>query len=507
MRNNSHHEISWFLVIVGFVVFWPLGLFLLISKLGSENTTPEQRQGWANDINNSFHQVKDDLRNSANQVHRDFSSSSHAGQPPLYTDPQQSRANQGFGSSPRPGGSTDTQRPIHRGQSGTYHDTTSGSYNTTGAQSGTYRNKTESFQRPVSAVKNTFKKIKSGHSYTIAGLIMLLIFGIGTVSGFVDAMPNVLYAIKESIAPFMFTGIGAGLFAFGRFTHRKAKKFRKMFNLIGTNKVIDIHTLAEAMPCSYDHACDLIQSMIDKGYLGKRAYINMSTGELFMDADGLDLSKQSKPKKQEKQTEQSKEEAEERSILEEIRHVNEAIPDPTLTRKINRIEEITGHILDYQKKHPEKAADLRKFLNYYLPTTLKILKTYAELDRQGVSGENISATKTRIEGMIDMIVEGFETQLDKLFAGDMLDISSDIAVMEKMMNSDGLAGGMKMPSIDDLQDDGGIHLTLDPDGEVSAANSAATSSFSSFMGATAPAAPEPAAWQNGFYRKSKDELS
>ena len=78
-------------------------------------------------------------------------------------------------------------------------------------------------------------------------------------------------------------------------------------------------------------------------------------------------------------------------------------------------------------------------LNYYLPTTLKILNAYAELENQGVEGENITATKQRIEGMMDMVVEGFERQLDKLFAGDMMDIAADITVMEQMMQGDGLA--------------------------------------------------------------------
>ena len=94
-----------------------------------------------------------------------------------------------------------------------------------------------------------------------------------------------------------------------------------------------------------------------------------------------------------------------------------------------------------QKEHPDKAGGLRKFLNYYLPTTLKILNSYAELEKQGVEGENIAATKKRIENMMDMVVEGFERQLDKLFAGDMMDIAADITVMEQMMQGDGLFDG------------------------------------------------------------------
>ena len=80
-------------------------------------------------------------------------------------------------------------------------------------------------------------------------------------------------------------------------------------------------------------------------------------------------------------------------------------------------------------------------MNYYLPTTLRLLKTYAQLDAQGVDGENINASKQRIEGMMDKVVEGFEKQLDKLFQDDAMDIATDVQVLERMLEKDGLSGG------------------------------------------------------------------
>lgn len=120
-------------------------------------------------------------------------------------------------------------------------------------------------------------------------------------------------------------------------------------------------------------------------------------------------------------------------ILREIRQVNDEIPDEEMSAKIYRIEEITGKILDYQKKHPNRQGQLRTFLNYYLPTTLKILRAYAQLEAQGIEGENISAAKARIEGMMDQVVAGFEKQLDKLFQDDALDIAADVEVLENML--------------------------------------------------------------------------
>ncbi|MEG2138394.1 MAG: 5-bromo-4-chloroindolyl phosphate hydrolysis family protein, partial [Oscillospiraceae bacterium] len=95
----------------------------------------------------------------------------------------------------------------------------------------------------------------------------------------------------------------------------------------------------------------------------------------------------------------------------------------------------------YQRKNPNRQGELRSFLNYYLPTTLKILRAYAQLEAQGIEGENITAAKDRIEGMMDRVVEGFEKQLDRLFQNAALDITSDVEVLEKMLNNDGLSGG------------------------------------------------------------------
>ena len=77
-------------------------------------------------------------------------------------------------------------------------------------------------------------------------------------------------------------------------------------------------------------------------------------------------------------------------------------------------------------------------MSYYLPTTLKLLNTYAELAEQSVRGQNITATMTKIESMMDTIVVAFEKQLDSLFGAEALDISTDITVMENMLHREGL---------------------------------------------------------------------
>ena len=127
------------------------------------------------------------------------------------------------------------------------------------------------------------------------------------------------------------------------------------------------------------------------------------------------------------------------ATLQKIRSLNDAIENQKVSDQIDQIEILTGKILRLLEERPEKAGELRSFMNYYLPQTLKILENYATLEAQGIQGENIAAAKQKIEGMMDKVVEGYETQLDKLFEGDVLDISADLKVMESMLAKDGLA--------------------------------------------------------------------
>ena len=133
------------------------------------------------------------------------------------------------------------------------------------------------------------------------------------------------------------------------------------------------------------------------------------------------------------------EESPENTVLKEIRAVNDDIDNEKLSAQIDRIGVITAKIFDYQKSHPDKSPQLHSFLSYYLPTTLKILRAYAQLEDQEVAGENITAAMERIESMMDKVVEGFETQLDLLFQGDAMDITADVEVLERMLAKDGLS--------------------------------------------------------------------
>ena len=127
--------------------------------------------------------------------------------------------------------------------------------------------------------------------------------------------------------------------------------------------------------------------------------------------------------------------------LSEMRRLNDSIKDEKISAQIDHLEEVTGKIIDQVVAQPKKRPQIRRFLDYYLPTTLKLLNAYDRMAAAGVNGENISVTKEKIEDMMDTIVRAFDKQLDGLFGEEALDVSTDITVMEDLLAREGLAGG------------------------------------------------------------------
>ena len=125
--------------------------------------------------------------------------------------------------------------------------------------------------------------------------------------------------------------------------------------------------------------------------------------------------------------------------ISELRRLNYNIENEKISAWIDDIENTTTKIFDVVIAHPDKLPQISKFLNYYLPTTMKLLNTYDRMGSQGVSGENISGTMKKVEETLEMVVKAFHKQLDTLFAGEALDVNADIAVMENLMKTEGLA--------------------------------------------------------------------
>ena len=281
----------------------------------------------------------------------------------------------------------------------------------------------------------------NGRLLTVAGAIIAAVFGLGAMTSFLDALSwgGLLYSLEDIFIPLAFCGGGLCMAWYGLRKGRRLKRYRQYLSLIGKRKSISVTTLAEATGFAPRKIREDLQDMLDDGIF-PLGYLDLGSDRLFLTDDGI----QDRPK-EEPAEEPPREVERAEAVLTEIRALNDAITDPEMSRKIDRIGEITGNIFAYLREKPDKEGKLRSLLSYYLPTTLKILGSYAQMEAQGIEGENISAAKERIEGMMDKVVEGFEQQLDRLFQDDAMDITSDVEVLERMLEKDGLgSSGMTL---------------------------------------------------------------
>lgn len=127
------------------------------------------------------------------------------------------------------------------------------------------------------------------------------------------------------------------------------------------------------------------------------------------------------------------------SYLAQFDELYESIRDDKMAQSVQEIRDISRQIFDFIHEHPEKARRIRQFINYYLPTTIRLLKNYEELDRQAVKGDNIKESMQKIEGVMQRILFTFHEQLDDLYRDKNIDISADITVMENMLKQESLS--------------------------------------------------------------------
>lgn len=127
-----------------------------------------------------------------------------------------------------------------------------------------------------------------------------------------------------------------------------------------------------------------------------------------------------------------------RTSVQRLQQINDDIPDYKVSAQLKQIEILTASVFDQVEKKPDKLKEVRQFMNYYLPTTIKLLEQYVQLQNVGLKGENIGSGMQQIEEMLDKVIVAFQKQLDGMFERDVVDITADIQVMEQMMAAQGL---------------------------------------------------------------------
>ena len=242
-------------------------------------------------------------------------------------------------------------------------------------------------------------------------------------------MEDLLSALAMLVGGGAMIGCGIGM-------DRSLKRYTQYLAVMGDRPAMSVEELARVTGFSQRRVTKDLQAMISKGYFGGKAYLNRELGYFFRSSQA-DEDWQRRQEEAEEAAAPPKEAEEGYSgILRNIRRANDRIADPVLSAKIDRLEEVTAKIFQAVEADPKKRSSIDTFLNYYLPTTQKLLDSYAEFEATGVEGANLGQAKDRIEKTMDSIVAGFEHQLDELYKMDAMNVDSDIRVMETMLRRD-----------------------------------------------------------------------
>lgn len=248
------------------------------------------------------------------------------------------------------------------------------------------------------------------------------------------------YAVEDVVQDCLWLICGLIMLLVSAGMRAASKKRSRVVAVVGDADHILIDEVADALPASRRKTEKMLQRCIDFGMFGEKAYLDMRSDCLVIRGEAP-ISKKARAEAEAAQA-AAKAAAdnldEYERILKELRDLNDLIPGEEMSAKISRLEELTDKIFKIAKEEPKKLGSMRKFMDYYLPTSLNLLHRYEKLDAQGVEGTNISESKRKIEDTMDMMVTAFEKQLDKMFLSESIDISADIAAMQNLMRADGL---------------------------------------------------------------------
>ena len=277
---------------------------------------------------------------------------------------------------------------------------------------------------------------KTSRILSIVGAAITAIFGISLVTmlGEVIAYGWYSYMMEELLPMCGFFAGGVAMLVAGQRMKRRSARVARYLAVMGKRGYIAVDELCAVTGKSRKKIESDLDYMVEKGLLGAGAYLDSGRGIFFRSADAFADYANATAKKENVTPKEANEGY--AGALRAIRSANDRIADPVLSEKIDHLETVAGKIFREVEEHPEKQQQAATFLNYYLPTTLKLLDSYAKFEEAGIEGENLSRAQERIEETMDALIKGFDKQLDDLYRNEAMDIDSDIRVMENMLRRD-----------------------------------------------------------------------
>ena len=320
------------------------------------------------------------------------------------------------------------------------------------------RNYSQNRPVPVSPryLKGTSVKIggtflaATGAVFGLTSVIFLIITLIGSLITAFDVVSGLIIGIfaVAFISFAVMTYVGVDMV-------RTVGRFRQYVSVLRDREFCDIKEIASATGRDVRKVLKDVKKMITKGWFCQ-GHLDEKESCLMVSEQAWNqytaLMEDMKQRKAEEQAAQKKMQEEYDRLSPEVQKIvqagdeyvrkikaaNDAIPGEVISAKISRMELLVDRIFDRVEQNPDSVNDMRRMMDYYLPTTMKLLEAYEELDAQPVQGENIISSKKEIEDTIDTLNIAFEKLLDSLFQDTAWDVSSDISVLHTMLAQEGL---------------------------------------------------------------------
>lgn len=300
-------------------------------------------------------------------------------------------------------------------------------------------------------------KIKKGTGRIVAGTILSIVSIAGMIALLVTktflemigtaSLAEIVLGPGVLLIPFL---AGIILSATGNHYRKRYRRAQKYVEILNGRGFCEIKELAEKSNQSETETRKGLRKMIQKRVF-REAYMDKQETCLMINRIAYDYYLQAEESLRQREMEEAKRKEQEEKMSPEIlemirtgdeyirtiREANDDIPGEVISEKLDRLEQVVRRIFESVKKHPEQKKEMDKFMDYYMPTTLKLVNAYREFDALEVKGENITNAMQEIENTLDTISRAFEKLLDDLFQDAAFDVSTDISVLQMMLAREG----------------------------------------------------------------------
>ena len=292
------------------------------------------------------------------------------------------------------------------------------------------------------------KKKQKGKVFS--GKVLMLLGGLGLLS--VSGATSIVAIIIQLVIWGFIFGKGFHNVRTGKEYLGRIERYYRYMKALESKKYMSLEELAEKVSKNVKTVTKDLEFMIEKRWF-LEGHLDHSGGQ-FMLTDhmyeqyklweqGKLLKEQEEKEKQEIEKDPVKRElakvlAEGNAYIKEIRVLNDVILGEHISNRLDKIEEVLRSIFDLVKRRPEKISDLRKLMQYYLPMTVKVVRAYRDFENERVPSEQLQEGKKDIEETLDKVHIAFVNLREKLYQEDILDVSTDLDVLETLMTQEGL---------------------------------------------------------------------